>query len=100
MRRQLVDGPTEQGQTAWTSAVDRGPVTGSGTRSSVGRPSEGGRGVSLRALLPTCSPEAPCNELRAGLRSSKTSPELLFAWSGWPDPNRRPLRPEATIPLD
>src|SRR4051812_48639245 len=31
--------------------------------------------------------------IRAGLPQRKTGPDLHRSWSGWPDLNRRPLRP-------
>lgn len=43
---------------------------------------------------PEISPERPGEAVRPGLPERKTGPDLHCSWSGWPDLNRRPLRPE------
>lgn len=68
----------------------RTPARKADTRTSA---RSGSSGPRSKLVSKTC-PKRPRKAVRAGLPDRKTGPDLHFLWSGWPDLNRRPLRPE------
>jgi hypothetical protein len=83
MRRELLDGLIE----LWEAALDerRAPAPGfpgDGAGPSADGAREGGRGVSRQDRLPVVSQGASENEIRAGLPSGETGPDLLVCAVG------------------